>query len=326
MRMASTFRQAVSAFTLAFAVAVACSARAADTVVVGTVGSASANLWPVFIGLNKGMFAENDIKIDLVYVQSSAAVIQQLTAGSLDVTMSTGLVDPIRAIEKGSPIAIVRFESQSPPYALVAKPGIKSLRDLKGKVISLGGPKDITRIYVERMLAPSGIKPGEFDMVFAGATAARAAALQSGAVDAAILLPPMNFQAVANGFNELGLTADFTPELPFSGTVVSRPWANAHKAILLRLLDAHAKAVAWFEDDRNRAEAAAMMVKASGLKVGEVEKAYDFYRKGNFFEPSGRVSITRLKALIGALESLGDLPPGMEVNHLLLPGVTAVSD
>jgi ABC-type nitrate/sulfonate/bicarbonate transport system substrate-binding protein len=310
----------------ALILASASCACAADTVVVGTVGSASANLWPVFIGLNKGLFAENDIKVDLVYVQSSAAVVAQVTAGSLDVTMSTGLVDPIRAVEKGAPIAIVRFESQSPPYALVAKPSIKSLRDLKGKVISLGGAKDITRIYVERMLAPSGIKPGEFDMVFAGATAARAAALQSGAVDAAILLPPSNFQAVANGFNELGLAADFTPELPFSGTVVNVPWANAHKAILLRLLDAHAKAVAWFEDDHNRVEAVAMMVKASGLKAGEVEKAYDFYRKGNFFEPSGRVSIARLKALMAALESLGDLPPGIDVNRLLLPGMTAVSD
>jgi len=61
-------------------------------------------------------------------------------------------------------------------------------------------------------------------------------------------------------------------------------------------------------------------------KADEVEKAYDFYRKGKFFEPTGRVSITRVKALMAALESLGDLPPGMDVNRLLLPGVTAVSD
>ena len=326
MRTAGAFRRATGLLAFSLMQAIALPANAADTVIVGTVGSASANLWPVFIGINKGMFAERDLKIDLVFVQSSAAVVAQLTAGSLDVTMSTGLVDPIRAIEKGAPIAIVRFESQSPPYALVAKPGIRSLRDLKGKVISLGGAKDITRIYVERMLAPSGIKPGEFDMVFAGATAARAAALQAGAVDAAILLPPSNFQAVANGFNELGLAADFTPELPFSGTVVSVPWASAHKPILLRLLDAHANAVSWFEDDRNRADAVAMMVKASGLKADEVEKAYDFYRQGKFFEPTGRVSIARLKSLMDALESLGDLPRGMDVNRLLLPGVTAVSD
>jgi NitT/TauT family transport system substrate-binding protein len=301
-------------------------ACAADTVIVGTVGSASANLWPVFIGVNKGLYAEGDIKVDLIYVPSSAAVIQQLTAGALDVAMSTGLVDPIRAIDKGSPIAIVRFESQSPPYSLLAKPALKTFRDLKGKTISLGGTKDITRIYVERMLAPSGVMAGDFDMVYAGATSARAAALQSGAVDAAILLPPYNFQAVTRGFNELGLTADFAPELPFSGTVVGVSWANGHKAILRRLLDAHAKAVAWFEDDRNRPEAVALLVAVSGLKPDEVEKAYDFYRKGKFFEPTGKVSMTRLKALVAALQSLGDLPAGLDVNRLLLPGVTEVSD
>src|ERR1700731_2650491 len=101
MTTAKMFRHA----TLALAVAgmtVTAPARAADTVVVGTVGSASANLWPVFIGLNKGFFAEQDVKVDLVYVQSSAQVIQQLTSGSLDITMSTGLVDPVRAIQKGS--------------------------------------------------------------------------------------------------------------------------------------------------------------------------------------------------------------------------------
>jgi len=326
MRTANVLGSLWLGLVAAGAPAAAPPARAADTVIVGTVGSASANLWPVFIGINKGLFAEKDIRIDLVYVQSSAAMIQQLTAGSLEVTMSTGLVDPIRAIEKGSPIAIVRFESQSPPYALLAKPAVKTFRDLKGKTISVGGAKDITRIYVERMLAPSGVMPGDFDMVYAGATSARAAALQSGAVDAAILLPPYNFQAVARGFNELGLTVDFAPELPFSGTVVSVPWANGHKAILARLLDAHAKAVAWFEDDRNRPEAVAMMVTASGLKPDEVEKAYDFYRNGKFFEPSGKVSMTRLKALVAALQSLGDLPAGMDVNRLLLPGVTEVSD
>src|SRR5262249_10528331 len=135
--------------------------RAADTVILGTVGSASANLWPVFIGIDKGFFAAEDLKIDLIYVPASAAVIQQLTAGSLNMTMSTGLVDPLRAIGQGAAIAIVRFEVQAPPYALMAKGSIKSLKDLKGKVISVGGPKDITRIYVDRMLAPHGLKPGE---------------------------------------------------------------------------------------------------------------------------------------------------------------------
>src|SRR6266852_4322185 len=106
--------------------------RAADTVVIGTVGSASANLWPLFIGLDKGFFAAENVKPDLVYVPASAAVIQQLAAGSLDMTMSTGIVDPLRAIDQGAALAILRFEVQAPPYALMGKPDVKSLKDLKG--------------------------------------------------------------------------------------------------------------------------------------------------------------------------------------------------
>src|SRR5439155_8834586 len=175
------------------------------------------NFWPVLIGISKGFFAAEELNLDVLYAQSSAQIVQQLASGSLDISISTGLVDPMRAIGMGASIAIVRVEIQAPPYALLAKPSIKSLKDLKGKVISLGGPKDITRIYVERMLEPNGVKPGEFDMVFAGATAARASALLAGAVDAAILLPPFNFHAVSAGFNELGLTIDYVKDLPFSG-------------------------------------------------------------------------------------------------------------
>jgi ABC-type nitrate/sulfonate/bicarbonate transport system substrate-binding protein len=259
-------------------------------------------------------------------VQSSAQLVQQITAGSLDICMSTGLVDPMRAIGMGASIAIARVEVQAPPYALLAKPAIKSLKELKGKVISLGGPKDITRIYVERMLEPHGVKPGEFDMVFAGATAARASALLAGAVDAAILLPPFNFQAAAAGFSDLGLTVDYVRDLPFSGTVVNVRWANTHKTALQKLLAAHSKSVAWFEDERNRAEAVQILMAASKLKQEDVEKAYDFMRKGQFFEPTGNVSRSKLSNLAKAMVSLGDLPGAIDIDRVLLPNITQVTE
>jgi NitT/TauT family transport system substrate-binding protein len=300
--------------------------QAAETVTVGTVGQASANLWPVFIGLSKGFFTAEDLKVEIIYVQSSAQLVQQITAGSLDICMSTGLVDPMRAIGMGASIAIARVEVQAPPYALLAKPAIKSLKELKGKVISLGGPKDITRIYVERMLEPHGVKPGEFDMVFAGATAARASALLAGAVDAAILLPPFNFQAAAAGFSDLGLTVDYVRDLPFSGTVVNVRWANANKTTLQKMLAAHSKSVAWFEDERNRREAVQILMVASKLKQEDVEKAYDFMRKGQFFEPTGRVSRSKLSNLAKAMVSLGDLPGTIDIDRVLLPSITQVTE
>jgi NitT/TauT family transport system substrate-binding protein len=322
MKRASALAGPLVGATIAFAPL----AQAAEPVSLGTVGQASANLWPVFIGMSKGFFAAEGLQVDVLYVQSSAQLVQQITSGSLDICISTGLVDPLRAIAMGAPIAITKLEVQAPPYALLAKPAIKSLRELRGKLISLGGPKDITRIYVERMLEPNGVKPGEFDMVFAGATAARASALLAGAVDAAILLPPFNFQAVAAGFNNLGLTIDYVKDLPFSGTVVNVRWANANKPTLQKILAAHSKAVAWFEDDRNRSEAVAILAAASKLKQDDVEKAYDFMRQGHFFEPTGKVSRSKLASLAKAMQSLGDLPETIDIDRVVLPGVTQLTD
>ena len=301
-------------------------ARAADTISIGTVGSASANLWPVYIGIQKGFFTEADLKVDIIYVQSSAALVQQLAAGSLDICMSTGLVDPIRAIDQGAAISIVRFEAQAPPYALVAKSSIKTLKDLKGKVISVGGAKDITRIYVERMLAPHGVKPGEFDMVFAGATSARASALLGGAVDAAILLPPFNFQAEAQGFNSLGLTVEYAPDLPFSGTAVNKAWAGKNEAILKRLLAAHTKSLEWFYDDKNREEAIKILTSVSSLKPDDVSKSYDFFRKNSFFDRSGTISRKKMVALLDALQSLGDVQAKGNIERFVMQSVTKISD
>jgi ABC-type nitrate/sulfonate/bicarbonate transport system substrate-binding protein len=302
------------------------AARALDTVTLGTVGQASANLWPELIAIDKGFFAAEDLKIDLVYIQSSAALVQQVAAGSLGIGIQTGLSDPLRAVGMGAPIAVVRIDVQAPPYDLVAKPTIASIKDLKGKVISLGGPKDITRIYVDRMLEPSGVKDGDFDMVFAGATTARASALLAGAVDAAILLPPFDFQAVAKGFKSLGLTVDYVKDLPFSGTAVNVAWANANKATLEKLLRAENKAIAWFEDGQNRDEALRILKTASSLSEDDVAKAYAFFRDGHFFEPTGKVSRSKLNALAKAMESLGDLPGALDVDKIVLPGVTQMTD
>lgn len=320
------FRHRVTLAALALVCLAVAPSRAAEKITLGTVGQASANLWPSLIAIDKGYFAAEGLQVDMAYIQSSAALIQQVAAGSLSIGISAGLADPVRAVSMGAPISIMRIDVQAPPYDLVAKPTIASLKDLKGKLISLGGAKDITRIYVDRMLAPSGVKDGDFDMVFAGATTARASALLAGAVDAAILLPPFDFQAMAKGFKSLGLTADFVKDLPFSGSVVNTAWGSVNKPIIEKVLRAEDKSVAWFEDGKNRDEALRILKTASGLSQEDVEKAYDFFRNGHYFEPTGKVSKARLQALAKAMESLGDLPGTLDVDKTGLPGVTQFSD
>lgn len=325
MRTMGIFVRVILGLALATMVSLA-PARAVDSVTIGTVGSASANLWPLFIGIDKGFFSEENIKPDLVYIPSSASVIQQLSAGSLNMTMSTGIVDPIRAIDQGAAIAITRFEVQVPPYALMAKSSIKNIKDLKGKVISVGGPKDITRIYVDRMLMPQGLKAGDYDFVYAGATTARAQALLAGAVDAAILLPPSNFQVQSVGYNDLGLAMQYAPELAFSGTVVNKEWAARNADALKRVMAAQNKSIDYLYDPKNRAEAVRILVAASGQKEEDVDKSYDFFTKNNFFDRTGKVSRLKLNAVVDALISVDDVKTRGNIERFLLPGVAQLSD
>ena len=125
----------------------------------GRLSSASANLWPIYIGIRKGFFAEADIAVDLVFSPSNSATIQQIVVNAINVSIGSGLVDPIRAIEKGAPVAILRIEVRRPPYALLGQPAIKDMKALAGKIVSVGGAKDITRLFLDRMLAANGVDP-----------------------------------------------------------------------------------------------------------------------------------------------------------------------
>jgi len=298
---------------------------AQQTVILGSVGSSSANGWPSYVAIEKGFFAAEGLKADQVFAQSNALVIQQLATGAINFSTNSGMVDPIRAIEKGVPLAIIRIEVQIPPYSLLAKSSIKSIKELKGKIVSVGGAKDITRLFVERMLEKHGIKPGEFDMTFAGATSARFAALQAGAVDAAILTPPFNFHAQSAGFTRLGDTIEYT-DMPFAAIATNMNWASANKSAVEKLIRVYNQSMAWLYDPKNRSEAVDILIRVSKIKKDDVEKAYDFLIGGKYFEPTGKVSKSRVNKLLDALKSLGDVPNDFKVEKLFLAGVTQVAD
>jgi NitT/TauT family transport system substrate-binding protein len=316
-----------AAQTLLFVTALmlAPASRAAETIIAGGVSSASANLWPVFIGIKKGFFADVDIKIDLVFSPSNSATIQQVVINAINVSIGSGLVDPIRAIEKGAPLAIVRIEVQRPPYALLGRPGIKGMKELEGKIVSVGGAKDITRIFLERMLITAGVDPKGVDLIFAGATSARYSALRSGATDAAMLTAPYNFDAMAAGFTNLGLAADYV-DMPFSGVTTNRNWAARNTGTIRKFLAVYTRSILWLAAPENRKEAIDLMVSVSSLRADDVEKAYDFLVKGGFFETTGRISKAKLGKVVDALEELGDIPRGFAVERLFLPDVTELTE
>jgi ABC-type nitrate/sulfonate/bicarbonate transport system substrate-binding protein len=301
------------------------AAQAADKVIAGSLGG-QAPLWAIYVAVHKGFFAAEDLDLELNFAQSGAAVTQQLTGGSLDVALSVGITDPIRAIQKGAPLALIRVVGNSAPYVLIGKPELKSIAELKGKTISTGADNDITTVYFERMMAANGIKKGEYTTLPAGVAAARFAALKAGVVDAAVVLPPLNFQAAAAGFSILGYAADFVKDLPFTGMAVHRRWAAANMSAAKRVLAATDKSVAWLADPVHRTEAIELLVKFGHSSQENAEASYDYLRRIAYFEPGSTISRKKLRNLVETEQHAGTIPAGFDIERLAMPGLTELTD
>ena len=299
-------------------------AAAAEPLTMVTTGKGSAQQWPIYIAIAQGYMAESGVTLDLVATSSTAAATQQLAAGSANLG-SGGLTDPLRAIAKGAPISLLRVETQVPPYSLWAKPAIKSVADLRGKLISIGGAMDITRIYLERTLIRNGLSPGQYDMIFAGTTAARFAALSSGAVDAAILVPPASFKARSAGLSLIADVADYVRDLPFTGYSANTDWARTHKRDIPGFLAGAAKGVDWFYRDENRAGAIDILVKESGSSREDIELTYDYYRRLRIFDHRGLIEASTIGNLIKAMHEMGDLEGSLDVRRFIDPDLTSLA-
>ena len=322
----TSMRAALVAAALLLLAAMTPTARA-EKIQAGAVGGPTATMWLFYVGFDEGFFKKHNVDLDIIFAPTAPGILQQLTAGSLDIVATTGTAEPIHAVDKGAKnIAIARIIGLNSPYALEAKPTINSIKDLKGKTIVLGGLVDITAIYWNRISAANGLKKGDVDITVVGSTAGRFAALKSGTVDATMVLPPFNFLAEAAGFKNIGLVIDYVKDYPFTGLEVSKPWASAHMDLAKRLLAALDESATWFYKPENRD--ALIKMGATHFKIDEKEAAQslDFLRKIQYFAPTSKVSQKGLDSLIQVMRESGDVSNPITAKDLIMPGLTELTE
>ena len=300
--------------------------KAAETIQTGMIGAPNAVGWPWYIGIRKGFFADAGINLDVVYVPTASGLVQQLSAASLDIVADVGVVEPIHAVEKGAPVGLMRIVGRVSAYEMLAKPTIASVKDLKGKTICIGGLADINRVYLERIMQANGLHDGDYDITVVGNTAGRFAALKSGAADATMLAPPVNFFAEDAGFHNVGMIMDYAGDMPFSGTDVSLAYAGKHHDTLVKVLAILDKSVAWLNDMSHRDEAVDIMVQEMKSAREPVERSYDYLRKINYFAPNQDISRSRMQTLIDAMKALGDIKSDITPDKVVVPGLTHLVD
>jgi ABC-type nitrate/sulfonate/bicarbonate transport system substrate-binding protein len=293
-------------------------ASAAEQITIATVGKGQPPEWATFIANSKGFFAENGVSVDLVVAQSAAAATLQVAAGSAQMSVG-GMTEVMLGIDHGAKLKLLRIETQVPPYSLFAKKTIQSIKDLRGKIVSVGGANDVTLIYFERMASANGLKRADYDLVYAGTTPARYAALASGSVDAAILYPPGSFEAATQGYPNIGNLSDYVKDMPFTGFAVDDAWAAKNKPAVVGFLKGLRKAIDWFYDVSHRDEAVTILVKESGQSQANVEKTYDYYRSLHIYPEDGTIDATKITSLVQALAQMGTLAGPADPKRFVSP-------
>ncbi|HZT51680.1 MAG TPA: ABC transporter substrate-binding protein [Stellaceae bacterium] len=289
---------------LAFLACAAAQARAAENVELGAVGAANAVVWPHYIAEKQGFYAAEGLAVHIFYSQTGAAMLQALTSGSTKMGIAAGIADPMNAFAAGAGIAIVRIDGQSGPYAVIAKKGFKSIKDLKGHVVTVDEARGATMVYFNKMLEGNGMTRKDVDFSYAGSTAARFAALEAGAVDAAILTAPQLFTAEGRGFVNLGYAVDYAKDVPFTADLVNRAWVATHEATARKFLDAYAKAIAWFDDPKNKDAAIELLHDVTKMDQPDIAKSYDFLHKIDFFDRSNHVDEAKIATFYKAFREL----------------------
>ncbi|MGH6671937.1 MAG: ABC transporter substrate-binding protein [Xanthobacteraceae bacterium] len=259
------------------AVVVIAPAQAQNKIEHATVFYSSTD-WGDFIADAKGFFKQEGLEVETIPARSSSKAVQELAAGSVQIA-SSGMPDHLRGIAEGAPMKMFMSQIGTPPYTVYGNPSIKSVKQLKGKKVIIGGPQDVTRYYIERLFKKEGLTPGSYDYIYAGATSDRFAALVAGGADAAILLPPYSFKARQLGYTDLGNVQTVLSDFPFTIYSYNSDWAKTHHTELVDFAVAMLKGKAWLYDPAHRQEAAQILSKYTKTSMPDSLENYDFYIK-----------------------------------------------
>ena len=244
----------------------------------------------------QGYFEEFGLDAAFVNVADTAKAIGALIGGDADICMLSGFGQVLAAIEKGAKMKIVAAAGALAPNAVfTAKSDIRTMQDLKGKVIGAGSVGSALHQIMVAALQKSGVDPTSVRFVNVGSTIDILKAVAAGTVDAG----PCNVDVygVADKLKVHAL-ADLwrlIPEYPFQGSFATDAAIRAKRDILVRVLAAHAKLYRFISGSDSKAAYIAANVEATGAEPAQAEGFWNYVRENKPYAvdlaiPEARIS------------------------------------
>jgi ABC-type nitrate/sulfonate/bicarbonate transport system substrate-binding protein len=176
-------------------------ASAQERITLGLTTRAGSTSLPYVIAEEKGFFKAEGLNVLLIIMQNQVVVNGVL---SRHVDYGGTFSNFVGAAMSGAPVKIVMSVMDGADHFLVTSPNIKRVEDLKGKTFGISSFGGTPHGEAVAILRKYGMNP-EKDVTFLqiGGSSARFTALESGSINAAMIVPPFNQLAVKHGFNQL---------------------------------------------------------------------------------------------------------------------------
>ena len=187
---------------LAFHLAFSSFARAQAARLNVGYSAASADQLPAWVAKETGIFAKNNLDIQLIFFTGGTTAILALVSGDVPITQVSGpgLVNSAFA---GSDAVFVAGGIVSLNYVLMGKPGIKSAEQLKGGTVAISRFGSATDTIARFALRKIGLNPGkDVTLVQVGSGPERLSAALTGRVSASVINPPSSFIAEKKGLSD----------------------------------------------------------------------------------------------------------------------------
>lgn len=273
--------RSVSGLLLLASLSIAEFVMGAERIVIGTP-SRGLFEFPAVVALRKGYYKDEGLEVDKVQMQPAIAV-KALISGDLDY-LAWG--SAIRAAVTGVPLKAVVGMASRPLHVLVARPDIKTSKDLKGKVIgvdSVAGTVDyLSRVAVRHF----GFEPEkDVKIIVTGESPTRLAALRAGSIDATPIDVAFAMKAEDEGFRRLLYLGDII-ELPLSGIAVMDKKIQTEREQVKKVIRASLRGSRFMK--QNRAETIQMLSDYLRITPSQAAKAYD--TSINSFTDDGMIS------------------------------------
>jgi len=189
-------------------------AHSQNAKVLVSAPSKSLSWFPIHLAREKGFYRAEGLDVDYVLMKPQLAMQALITA---DVGYTTALGSTIRAALRNIPLRVVMTIADKPLFTLITKPNIQSVEELRGKTLGISSFGASSDTYARALLRRYRLNPNQDVKILAlGGGANRIAAMETGAIDGALIEAPYNVMLERKGFRKILFVGDLIPS-PLAG-------------------------------------------------------------------------------------------------------------